>query len=113
MTTPTTSFMFSYIIVDRGLSDTQGQHVPGIYTFSTNDLSDKPVSILRSSTPSITAKIYAGKPFPDFDYTQAIERRVKLDIQAKPDYGVTVAAQINDPDWHLHAGTTSSALEIQ
>jgi hypothetical protein len=104
--------MFSYIIVDRGLSDTQ-EHIPGIYTFSTNDLSDRPVSILRSSTPSITAKIYAGNPFPDFDYTQAIERRVKLDIQAKLDYGVTVAAQINDPDWHLHAGTTSSVLEIR
>ena len=112
MTTPITPFMFSYIVVDRGLKDNQGQRVPGIYTFSTNDVKDRPVSILQSSTPSITAKIYAGNPFPDFDYTQAIERRVKLDIQAESDYGALVAGQINNKEWHLHASTTASRSEI-
>ena len=107
MTTPTTPFIFSYIVVDRGLKDDQGQRVPGIYTFSTNDVKDRPVSVLQSSVPSITAKIYAGNPYPDFDYIQAIERRVKLDIQVKTDYGALVAGQINDESWHLRVSTTA------
>jgi hypothetical protein len=113
MTTSTTPFTFSYIVIDQKSKDKQGHPMLSIYNFLTQDAHDVPSEILQSSTPSITAKIYAGTPYPNFDFTEAIERRVRLDIQNKYDYVGLVASQINAKEWHLHAITPSSKSELQ
>ena len=110
MTTPIT---FSYIVVERKSKDKQGHPVLGIYNFLTNDAHDQPIEVLQSSTPSIDAKIYAGNPYPNFDFTEAIEQRVKRDIQKRYEYGGEVASQINDKAWHLHPITSSAKSELQ
>src|SRR5688572_20574602 len=112
MTTPTTPFTFSYIVVEQKSKDKQGQPVLGIYNFLTQVPDDVPIKILQSSAPSITAKIYAGNPYPNFDFTEAIEQRVRLDMQNKYDYVGLVASQINDEDWHLDTVPPGSKLEL-
>lgn len=102
----TTHFTFSYIVVDKRVRDVQGHPVVGVYPFWIKDEEESLVRILQSTSPLITAKIYSGNPYPDFDYTGAVERRIKLDIQRNADYSALVAGQINDKEWHLHFTTT-------
>jgi hypothetical protein len=98
----TIPFSFSYIVVDKRIRDDQGHPVAGIYPFRTKNEEEAPVRILQSSIPLITAKIYSGNPYPDFEYMQAVEQHIKLDIRGHADYSAVVAAQINDKEWHLH-----------
>ncbi|SRR5258708_40253227 len=104
----TTPFSFSYVLIDQGVSDKHGHPVAGVYPFWIKDEGEAPIKILHSSIPSITARIYSGNPYPDFDYTEAVERRIRLDIQLKADYGAVVAAQLNDKEWHLQQTITPS-----
>jgi hypothetical protein len=97
----TIHFTFSYIVVDKRARDVQGHALVGVYPFWIKNEEESLVRILRSTSPLITAKIYAGTPSPDFDYTEAVERRIKLDIQRNTDYSAVVAGQINDTKWHL------------
>src|SRR5579859_1521649 len=97
----TIPFSFSYVVIDKSESGEPGHHVAGIYPFWIKDGGEAPIKILQSSIPSITAKIYSGNPYPDFDYTEAVERRIRVDIPLKADYGALVAAQMNDKEWHL------------
>jgi hypothetical protein len=108
----TTPFTFSYIVIDQKSKDKQGHPVLGIYNFLTQDAHELPIKILQSPVPSITAKIYAGDPYPNFEFTEAIERRVKMDIQTKYDYMGLVAGQINDEECHLQTITPVSKLEL-
>ena len=97
-----THFTFSYLVVDKSVRDAHGNPVVGVYPFWTQNEEESLVRILQSTSPLITAKIYSGNPYPDFDYTDAVERRVKLDIQRNAHYSVLVAEQIHDKGWHLH-----------
>src|SRR5436309_12809618 len=101
----TAQFTFSYIVIDTRSKDEQGNPVAAIYSFWIKNKEENLIGILQSSTPSITAKIYSGNPYPHFDYIKAIEQRIKLDIQGSADYGALVSGQINDKEWHLHATT--------
>jgi len=103
-----TSFNFTYIVMDKNVSDAQGHPVAAVYPFWIKDDGEAPIRILHSSVPSITAKIYSGNPYPDFDYTEAVEQRIRVDIQLKADYGTLVAAQMNDTGWHLQQIITPS-----
>ncbi len=98
----TTHFSFSYIVVDKNVRDVLGKPVVGVYPFWIENAEESLFRILQSTRPLITAKIYSGNPSPDLDYTEAVERRIKLDIQRNADYSVLVADQINDKEWHLH-----------
>lgn len=103
-----TPFSFSYIVIDKSGSDEPGRHVAAVYPFWIKDGGDAPIKILHSSMPSITAMIYSGNPYPNFDYTEAVERRIRVDIQLKADYGAAEAAQLNDKEWHLQQAITPS-----
>lgn len=110
----TTPFTFSYIVVDMRLKDVQGQPMIGIYPIWIKNEEEAPIKVFQSSIPLITAKIYSGNPYPNFDYTEAVEHRIKLDIQRNADYDALVAGQINDKVWHLHlAATPFAELELQ
>ena len=97
----TEPFIFSYIVVDERYNDLQGRPVVGIYPFSSNNAEDRPTHILRSAVPAVTANIYRGNPFPWFDYDEAIETRVKLDIAHNVEYAASVAIQMNGQEWHF------------
>jgi hypothetical protein len=108
----TTPFTFSYIVVDQRLNDKDGKPVLGVYSFATKDERDLPIRVLQSSTPAITANIYAGNPYPGFDITDAIEQRVKLDIQSDSNFGALDNTRINDSQWHLTPIAHHSDVEI-
>ena len=97
----TTPFTFSYIVVEQRAKDAQGRAVVGVYPFLAKNQEEAPIRILQSSIPSITANIYSGNPYPEFDYTEAVERRIKRDIQDNTAYTTLVAGQIQDVAWHL------------
>ncbi len=99
----TTPFTFSYIVVEQTAKDAQGHAVAGVYPFWSKNQEEAPIRILQSSIPSITANIYSGNPYPEFDYTEAVERRIKRDIQEDTTYTTLVAGQIHDTEWHLQA----------
>jgi hypothetical protein len=99
----TTPFTFSYIVVEQRAKDAQGHALVGVYPFLTKNQEETPIRILQSSIPAITANIYSGNPYPEFDYTEAVERRIKRDIQQKTAYTPLVAGQIHATDWHLQA----------
>lgn len=97
-----TPFTFTYIVIDKRSRDEQGNPVAGIYPFSIQNDKEAPIRILQSSIPLITAKLYSGNPYPSFEYMEAVEHRIKLDIKHNADYNAVVADQINDKEWHLH-----------
>jgi hypothetical protein len=104
----TASFTFSYIVIEKRLKEAQNAPLVSVYPFWISNKAQAPIRILRSLIPAITAKIYSGSFCPESDYTEAIERQIKLDIQKKPDYDALTADQINDQDWHLKAIIPSS-----
>ncbi|GEM_PF-4040705 len=97
----TKPFAFSYLVAEQQYVDRQGNPVVSVYPFWINKAEDKPSLILRSSAPSIEVKLYPGNRYPDFDYREAIERRVKQDIEQQVGYDATTATQIKDERWHL------------
>ena len=99
----TTPFSFSYIVVEQRAKDAQGRALVGVYPFTTKNQKETPIRVLQSSIPAITATIYSGNPYPEFDYTEAVERRIKRDIQDSNAYTTLVGAQIHDMEWHLQA----------
>jgi hypothetical protein len=112
MTAPTTNYTFSYIVVDERLMDKQWKPILGIYSFATSDEHETPVQVLQSLAPAITVNVYAGNPYPSFDITEVIERRVKLDIHAKSNFSSLENTQINDSKWHLTVRDTASEVEV-
>ena len=97
----TKPFAFSYIVIEQQYDDLHGNPVVSVLPFWINQAEDNPSLILRSSVPSIVVKLYPGNRYPDFDYREFIERRVKQDIKHNVDYDATVASQIRDKAWHL------------
>jgi hypothetical protein len=97
----TQPFTFSYIVVEQQVKDVQGNPVVSVYPFWITAIEDKPIQILRSSVPNIMVKLYPGNRYPTFDYREAIEERVKKDIERNVDYDAAIASQINDRKWHL------------
>jgi len=95
------SFGFSYIVVEQQFDDPQGNPVVSVYPFSIKDAEYKPSLVLRSSAPAIVVKLYPGNRYPDFDYHEVVESRVRQDIEHNVDYDSTIAAQLKDKQWHL------------
>ncbi len=94
-------FTFSYVVVEQQFKDRQGNPVISFYPFWITAAEDKPIQVLRSSTPAIVVKLYSGNRYPTSDYRDTLEQRVKQDIEHCTGYDDSVASQMRDTKWHL------------
>jgi hypothetical protein len=93
---------FSYIVIDRQTLDSNRKPIVTLYSIWIKKPEVLvPVQVFQSTVPTITVKIYRGNPYPSFDYKEAVEKRVKLDISKNAEYAALVAAQTQGKDWHL------------
>jgi hypothetical protein len=101
-------YIFSYVAIDRNCVDVYGNPVAGLYSIWIKDPPDVlvPIQTFQSTVPSITVMIYSGTPYPLFDYSDAVEIRVKQDIAQNSEYASFVAAQTHGKEWHLQLLTS-------
>lgn len=98
----TESTNFSYIVVDRKQVDSKGNRLVRMFSVWIKNPAVYPsIQTLQSTVPSVVVKLYAGNPYPSFDYTEAVERRVKSDIAENTHFAALIAAQTNGKEWHL------------
>jgi hypothetical protein len=97
---------FSYIVIDRKTVDTNGKPMVSLYAIWIKDPEVLvPAQTFQSTVPSITVKIYRGNPYPWFNYSEAVETRVKQDISQDAQYAALVMAQTHGKEWHLVSQT--------